>query len=434
MYILPRNSMQRKLIVLALAGFSTAALTQSNVSIYGTLHGNFDVINISGGTGAAATNTPSFNRVTSTSSLLGFKGKEKLDADLSALFQFEVSMNLDAGEGNSLFGTARNTFVGLDSSNWGRVQLGNFEGPTRAFESAIDISVNGYGPGTNGGIDSARAVVGKMGGLLAGSAGSIAVRSSPSTTRSASKASPFDIYYANAVSWTSPKFSGFQAVALYSANENKDELAATKINTSLYDLGLSYDNGPLLLSLTNASIRIRNQDDGTAAAPSFSERWGDNFRTTETRLGGRYKFAAASIGFLWTHNRTKADANTLATAANTLATNGLDLKQNVWGINGTYNVTSNGRLIGQYFQARDITGRLGNGTKPLSDTGATFYTFGYEHSLSKRTLLRAVYARVENDSNAGSWNGGYDFGNSGTGFAGPDRTISGLQMGLRHTF
>ncbi|MBI5861230.1 MAG: porin [Rhodocyclales bacterium] len=428
--------MQRKLIVLAIAGLSGTALAQSNVSIYGTLHGNFDVINISGGTGAAATNTPSFNRVTSTSSLLGFKGKEKLDADLSALFQFEVSMNLDAGEGNSLFGAARNTFVGLDSSNWGRVQLGNFEGPTRAFESAIDISVNGYGPGTNGGIDSARAVVGKMGGLLAGSAGSIAVREKPSPTRSASKASPFDIYYANAVSWTSPKFSGFQAVALYSANENKDELAATKINTSLYDLGLSYDNGPLLLSLTNASIRLRNQDDGTSPIPpatkTSSQRWGDNFRTTETRLGGRYKFAAASIGFLWTHNRTKADANTLA--GRVAGTNGLDLKQTVWGINGTYNVTSNGRLVGQYFQARDITGRLGDGSNSLSDTGATFYTFGYEHSLSKRTLLRAVYARVENDSNAGSWNGGYDFGNSGTGFAGPDRTISGLQMGLRHTF
>lgn len=423
--------MQRKLIVLAIAGLSGTALAQSNVSIYGTLHGNFDVINISGGAGVAAANTPSFNRVTSTSSLLGFKGKEKLGDDLSAVFQYEASMNLDAGAANSLFGTARNSFVGLDSSNWGTVKLGNFEGPSRAFESEIDISVNGYGPGTNGGIDSARAVVGKMGGLLKGSSGALGINSAPSATRSASTASPFDIYYANVVSWTSPKISGFQAIALYGANENKDELAATKINTSIYDLGLAYDNGPLRLSLTNASIRLKNQDDGSVGT-SMSESWGDNFRTTETRLGGRYKFAAASIGFLWTHNRTKADANTLA--GRVAATNGLDLKQNVWGINGTYNVTSNGRLVGQYFQARDITGSLGNGTKPLSDTGAIFYTFGYEHSLSKRTLLRAVYARVENDSNAGSWNGGYDFGNSGSGFAGPDRTISGLQMGLRHTF
>lgn len=424
------SHLPRKLIPFILAGLSGTALAQSSVSIYGTLHGNFDIINISGGTGAAAANTPSFNRVTSTSSLLGFKGKEKLGDDLSAVFQYEASMNLDGG-GNSLFGTARNSFVGLDSSTLGKVQLGNFEGPTRAFESAIDISVNGYGPGTNGGIDSARAVIGKMGGLLKGSSGTLGTQFKPSTTRSASTASPFDIYYANAVSWTSPKFSGFQAVALYGANENKDELAATRINTSIYDLGLAYDNGPLLLSLTNASIRLKNQDDGSIGT-SLSERWGDNFRSNETRLGARYKFATASVGFLWTHNRTKADANTLP--GKVAATNGLYLKQNVWGINGTYNVTGNSRLVAQYFQARDITGSLGNGTRPLSDTGATFYTFGYEHSLSKRTLLRAVYAHLKNDSNAGTWNGGYDFGNSGTGFAGPGITISGLQMGLRHTF
>jgi predicted porin len=423
--------MQRKLIALVLAGFSGATLAQASVSIYGTLHGNFDVINISGDTGAAAANTPSFNRVTSTSSLLGFKGNEKLDSDLSALFQYEVTMNLDAGAANSLFGTARNSFVGLDSSHWGTVKLGNFEGPSRAFESAIDVSVNGYGPGTNGGIDSARAVIGKMGGLLKGSSGTLGTQSAPSTTRSASTASPFDIYYANAVSWTSPKFSGFQVVALYAANENKDPLAASKINTSLHDLGLTYENGPVLASLTNASVHLRNQDDGSIGT-SLSERWGDNFRSNETRFGGRYKFSGASIGFLWTHNHTQADANALP--GRIAATNGLDLKQNVWGINGTYDVSSHSRLIGQYFQARDITGSLGNGTNPLADTGATFYTFGYEHSLSKRTLLRAVYAHLKNDTHAGVWNGGYDFGNSASGFAGPERTIAGLQMGLRHTF
>lgn len=426
--------MSQKFIALAIAGLSGAALAQSNVTIYGTIHNNFDIINISGG--AAGANTPNFNRISSTSSLLGFKGAEKLDATTTAIFQYEVSMNADGG-GTSLFGSTRNSFVGLANNDLGTVKLGNFEGPTRAFESAIDISVNGYGPGTNGGIDSARAVIGKMGGLLKGSSGTLSTQSKPGTARSASTASPFDIYYANAISWTSPKFSGFQAIALYAANENKDEVAATKINTSLYDLGLMYENGPLLLSLTNASVRLRNQDDGTAAAPSLSERWGDNFRSTETRLGGRYKFADASIGFLWTHNRTKADANTLPISGATgriVATNGLDLKQNVWGINGTYNVTGNGRLVGQYFQARDITGSLGNGTNPLSDTGATFYTFGYEHSLSKRTLLRAVYAHLKNDTNAGKWNGGYDFGNVGTGLGGQGITISGLQMGLRHTF
>jgi predicted porin len=55
--------------------------------------------------------------------------------------------------------------------------------------------------------------------------------------------------------------------------------------------------------------------------------------------------------------------------------------------------TTNGKLVAQYYHAGD----LDRSTGADNDTGARFYTLGYEHSLSKRTLLKAHYAYLKND-------------------------------------
>ena len=420
--------MKQKLIALTIAGLSGAALAQSNVTIYGVADATFDVISVSGGaTPALQANTPNFTRVATNGSRIGFKGSENLGNGLTALFQFESDAKFD--EGGAL-GTARDSFVGA-SGAFGKITLGNLSGISRTFASALDVNAGADGIGSN------QAILGKAGGLLAGTkldgSGSFsAPRTSPSTTRSGGTAGLFDNRFTNAVAYVSPKLSGVQFFAQYAANESKDEAMATKINTSAYDLGVTYDNGPIFIGLTYADAQWRNQDDGTAAATTLSERWGDDFRSHEVRLGGKYDFGNATLRLIWSQNRTEADGNTLA--GRIAATNGVDLKQNVWGIGGTVNVTANGKLIGQYYRANDLSGSIGNGTNSLADTGAQFINVGYEHSLSKRTLLKLIYARISNDENAGAWNGGYDFGKNGTGFGGADRKISGIQAGLRHSF
>jgi predicted porin len=428
--------MKQKLIALAImsttASLSSAAFAQSNVTIYGVADATFDVISVSGGaTPALKANTPNFTRVATNGSRIGFKGSEKLGNGLIALFQFESDVKFD--EGGAL-GTARDSFVGV-SGEFGKITLGNLSGISRSFAGALDVNAGADGIGSN------QAILGKAGGLLAGTklngGGNFsAPRTSPSTTRSGGTAGLFDNRFTNAVAYVSPKFSGIQFAAQYAANENKDDSSAAKINTAAYDLGLTYDNGPIYIGLTYADARWRNQDDGNpAAAPAvttLSERWGDDFRSHEVRLGGKYDFGNATLRLIWSQNRTEADGNTLA--GRIAATNGVDLKQNVWGIGGTFNVTANGKLIGQYYLANDLSGSIGNGANSLADTGAQFINVGYEHSLSKRTLLKLIYARISNDENAGVWNGGYDFGKNGTGFGGADRTISGIQAGLRHSF
>lgn len=382
--------MQKKLIALAiasLAGLSGTASAQSNVTVYGLAYASYDFINVSGSN--AARGAPNYNRVTSNASRLGFKGAEDLGNGLSAVFQYETKIILDGGESTNLFGSARDSFVGLKSNDLGTVKLGYFSGPNRNLLSKVDVVAYSEGVGDN------TALLGKLGG----------------------RGKYFDDRYANSIAYVSPKFSGFEATVQYQANENKDD-TATGTNTSLVELGLTYDNGPLFAGLTHGKLSEKNKTgNGTFVTGLDSD-------ATETRLAGIYTFGDASIRAIIGH--TKADGSTAS------------LKQNVWGIGGTYKVTANGKVLAQYYRANNLSGSL-TGQPNLSDTGAKFWVLGYEHSLSKRTTLTAHYAYLKNDSRTGTVAGnistkGYDFGDGKTGITGNDTKLSALTFGIAHAF
>lgn len=404
--------MQKKLIALAIASLSGAAFADaSNVTIYGVADGSFDVINVSGGTGA---DTPRFSRVSSNGSHIGLKGKENLGNGLSAIFQFESDAKFD--NGGSL-NTGRDSFVGL-TGNFGTVVLGTLTAPTRALAARLDVN-------TGEGISSNTAVLGKLGGALSygnelkglitsGNLSSIA--NTNLNGRSNDTTSIFDSRHKNSIAYVSPSFSGFQATAAYMANENKNEGAIGPnnpfgpINTSAYDLGLTYDNGPIYIGGTYAEVRVKNNNVilGLLAPDT---------KLKETRLGGMYDFGVATVRAMYA--RTKLEGN-----------GSPDVTQNVWGIGGTYNVTANGKITAQYYTADDLDA---NGD--INETGAKFYTIGYEHSLSKRTMLKAGYAYLKNDNSVGTTgNGGYDFGYNSAGYTGNDIKVSGFQFGVRHAF
>ncbi|TBR10649.1 MAG: porin [Rugosibacter sp.] len=402
--------MQKKLIALAIAGLSGAALAQSNVTIYGVADATFDIINVSGGSAALSGNTPNFTRVSTNGSRLGFKGTENLGNGLTALFQFESNANFDNSA--STLGTSRDSFAGL-SGNFGKVILGNLSTPTRAFSALLDVNAGNDGIGTN------YALLGKLGGALA-NAGKGVPAFGADASRSATSASLFDTRFSNAIAYTTPSFSGLQATAAYMANENKTDTSGAKLNTSAYDLGLNYNNGPVLVGLTYAKVTEKNDVTGSApyGSGALKTYLGSDQKLRELRLGGSYDFGVATLRALYA--QTKADGSLN------------DVKQTVWGIGGTYNVTTNGKLTAQYYHAGD----LDKSTGADDNTGAKFCTLGYEHSLSKRTLLKANYAYLKNDekTSTNGFGGGYDFGKNSSGFAGDDIKLSGLQVGLRHSF
>ena len=409
--------MQKKLIALAVAGLaSTGAFAQSNVTVYGVADATFDVVRASNvKDGYDLGNT---TRVSTNSSYLGFKGAEALGNGLTAVFQFESGVGFD---NNGSFGATRDSFVGV-SSGFGTVVMGKLTGPTRALGGAIDVNSGSTGIGSNGGL------IGKLGNNLIsggaaggtanfGAAGTNGAAANPhvgSCGRSQTCVSVFDDRWTNAIAYVSPSFAGLSATVAYVANESKAFHGANASqNIRGFDSGLKYANGPIMAAVTYNAVSLGNDVAGTKGSTDIS-----NFR-----IGGSYDFGMASIRALF--DRTRADH---------LNGNYNTLTQNVFGLGGTFNVTPAGKLIAQAYFARDLKGPA---AAPKQDSGAKLFEVGYEHSLSKRTILKAVYAHLNNDDKAT-----YDFGINSVGLGsapagasnGQGATLNGVQLGLRHSF
>lgn len=354
--------MQKKLIALAIAGLSSAAFAQSNVTVYGVMDATFDSVSATGATGAGA-NVKTDSRVSGNSSFLGFKGTEALGNGLNAVFQVEGGLTNDAA--GTWGGANRDTFVGL-SGGFGTVVGGNLTAAARSLGAKVDVNSGATGIGYQG------ALYGRMGAR---------------TT--------VDDRTANSVAYISPSFSGFSVLAAWGAGSEQEDTATRTDN--VYSLGLNYGNGPIYVGYAYTEV------DAVAASVDAKAK--------SHRLGGYYKFGTmGQVGLLW----DRTDGNT-STSNN---------KRNAYIVNGKFNVSNAGALIAGYGKAADIDG--------LSDTGAKHFFLGYEHALSKRTILKAIYAKVTNEAAAT-----YNFYNTVTGevvgaTAGSDP--KGFQVGIRHSF
>lgn len=399
--------MQKKFIALAVAGLvSGAAFAQSNVTVYGVADATFDVASATGANNSNA-NRGSFTRLNSNSSLIGFKGTEALGNGLSAVFQIESAVGLDGN--NSTLGTSRDSFVGL-TGGFGTVVGGILTGPTRALGAAVDLNAGATGPGANS------SLIGKVNGVGAQSGSGL-----------------FDTRFSNAIAYVSPNFSGLTATVAYVSGENKsrDDQSATQQNLKGYDLGLVYNNGPIFAGLTYGKVDTGingGNANAVAVAPTpgvgGSGVVGTAFGALDTikivRLAGAYTFNGGhKITALYEQNKAELAANGINTSA----------KQNTWGIGGKFMVASNGALIAQYYQAQDLSGNS-RGAAGNGNTGARLYEIGYEHSLSKRTILKAAYARIDNKDNA---NFDFNVGAVGGGFA-AGANPSVFSAGMRHSF
>ena len=156
--------MQKKIVALAVAGLSTAAFAQTNVTIYGVADVSAQgyTMSASKALNAAGTTSPADGSVfsmQSNSSLLGFKGTEDQGNGLKALFQAETTLNMtgtnDAKSGGggvstatgSVFGGLRDTFVAL-SNKYGTLQGGYVSTPYRSSLVSFDVMPGATGSGT----------------------------------------------------------------------------------------------------------------------------------------------------------------------------------------------------------------------------------------------------------------------------------------------
>jgi predicted porin len=180
------------LSALALAA-SSAALAQSQVTLYGVVDANVQVLD------GASTLT----RVQSgglNGSRFGIRGSEDLGGGLRAFFTLESGVNLDDGTNGQGAFWGRQAFVGL-ATPYGKVSLGRQYGSTYTLSSDFSqFSNNNVGASTS--------VIGGFGGYEPVRGGN---------TTAINNGGPARVN--NSIKFESQNYGGFSAGALYGAGE-----------------------------------------------------------------------------------------------------------------------------------------------------------------------------------------------------------------------
>lgn len=389
--------MQKKLIAMAVAGLvSGAAFAQSNVTIYGAADATYDNVKATGATSSAAGNWTGRGRTTMNSSFIGFKGAEDMGNGLKAVFQFETAIGENGGATNTMgastYGWAnRDTYAGI-AGGFGVLVAGTLTGPARGLGAAMDINSGATGIGAN------TALIGKLGG--------------------GSGAGYIDQRFANTIAYISPSFSGLNAVVAYVPNENrsKDTGAGSATDTTGLTAGVNYNNGPIMAGYAWTQIK----DKGSAGFGPVTTGVGGVVvdKVINNRAAAKYDFGMGTIGLMY--DQTKGDVHA-----------GPSVKQTVFYVPVTFNVGA-GKIIAQYGQAGELKG-VANG----NNYKARHYEIGYEHSLSKRTILKALYSEIKNKEGATY---DYLYGVSAPNTTAPGAGVSagadpkGFSVGLRHSF
>lgn len=414
--------MKKTLLAIAVAGLSSAALAQSNVTISGVMRIGLEQVSAGGATVAGASPT-SRNRVTDNGSNIRFAGQEALGNGTSAWWQLESAIGVADNQGSAgapapgaanltTLGT-RNTAVGL-KGEWGNVLMGKWDVHYNSGNS-VD-TVNG-----NDAFSSRAQVLNILHG-----------NGAVSTATGLGAPNTFGGRQNNVVSYLSPKMSGFDVRVSYSA-QSENTVANIAAKDKMWAITPNYDNGPITaffswMKLSNGGAVVQANAAGNSGLNS-----------TGQRLGAAYTLPMGlKFGLIWDKNKVEtADGRgalvTLGIAATggNIATVQARRERTAWGLPIQY-VTGAHRVNFAYAKASSLKTNVGT----VGDSGASLVVLGYEYSLSKRTSVAVLYSAINNGANAA-----YDFressvniaGTSGVGLAaGADpRTF---QLAVRHAF
>lgn len=363
--------MNKKLIALAVAAAiaPAAAMADSgNVVIYGVAHASYDNIN----TGASGQDT--LHRISSNSSRIGFKGTEDLGNGVSAVWQIEQQVAMEAGAGAFGGSNLRNTFVGLSSKTMGTAILGRHDTPYKLGTASLDIFADTMG--------DYNSIVGNLNGTLA-----------------------FDSRLSNVVAYISPTWSNFHfAVATVTANESGNFAVA---NGKAYSATGVYAAGPLFASLSWEKA-IDTAAGNTAGVPAV----GAGNDASAVKLGLGYTIDALKLGLVYENSSVSSGLQ------------GLGLDRTAYLLSAAYAMGKN-TLKATYAKAND-------GDNAATDSAAKQWTLGVEHAMSKRTAVYALYTKMDNADGAAYGIGGNGAGGAYSPAAGQDpRAIS---LGMKHSF
>ena len=394
--------MKKILTVAVLSTLSFSALA-NNVQVYGAVDGSLEAARVSD-SASGGDDISTHSRVVSNSSYIGFKGDEALGNGLRAVWQLESNVDFNGGsytnsgvnqKSRALYSTLRDSYVGLDQSKYGSLLLGTISGPYRLLGTMVDHNIAAEGSGFMG------SIYGQLGGYKTGT----------------------DDRTSNSVSISTKKWMGLSGSVLYSANggekpDNSSTGNAKNINNNAVTLGLNYTGYGITAGY--AYLNAQNPQNNAVVDKGFVVG-NFNDELNAHRLAAKYEFGQGTV-ISGLYDYQKLDYET---------TNSNYLRRNAWALGVSHKMGAN-RVWTEYARAGD----LHNSSGAVADSNAYQWTLGYSYSFSQRTLVKAYYTDLSNDS--GSRYGFYNnpantpaAGNS-SGTFGSDYRVIGV--GLRHNF
>ena len=203
--------MKKSILALALLGaFSSAAMAQSSVTIYGVV--DVGVAYKDAGAGKLTSLDSGLN----STSRLGFKGTEALGGGLKANFNLEMGLKADTGANDAAI-FARGAWVGLSGDDFGSVNFGRHKSLTYIYGAQIDPFMDG--------------LLGKTDLMFKINA----VRD-------------------NSITYTSQSFGGFSVAAQYGFGEKAGDATANRVTS----VAASYVNGPLNANIVWDQLKDAN--------------------------------------------------------------------------------------------------------------------------------------------------------------------------------
>ena len=346
--------MQKKLIVLAIAGLSGAAFAQSNVTISGQMDIGFDNISATGCSAAGCANLTSRNRVVDNNSNLRFSGTEKLGNGMEAWFQIESAIGTSDNVGTTGAQTTgvatstgvgtRNTAVGL-RGNWGSVLIGKWD---IYYSTLAPVDASGLANGLAMGTSSLDILFTNNGANSGGGR------------------------FNNVVMYSTPNFNGFSADIAYSTSSANEVTTPAVDKESNVFLNPKYSNGPIAVFYAY----LKRSDVGNAAAGTSPD-------AKFNRAGAAYTLPMGlKFGLIW-------DTNSTTTAA------GVETKRTAWAFPVSYTM---GQHAFNFTYAKANNSNVGGAD--VANTNAKMTMLGYTYSLSKRTSLGLSWTSINNDSAA----------------------------------
>jgi len=399
--------MRKKLVAVAVAGLvSGVAGAQTNVTLYGVIDVGY--LYASGNAGRNIPGTNTFSGLVDgidAGPRLGFKGEEALGNGLKAVFTLEygISPTRNGGLGNvsTDYGglNARQQFVGL-SSNYGTVALG------RQYAPGFNATAN------NDALDASNLSIQSS---LSAIAGDTITPNSPGR-------------FNNAITYTSPTFSGVTFSAIYGFGEVQGTYEGTNLktyndnrtsvsNNGQWGLGLNYANGPINLDAVfqqRASWVTYTDAAGVPVTDPKADGGGKSIN--EWYVGGTYDFQVVKLYASYQGLHNNNDKLVYDTAPN----------NNFWTVGLTAPIGPGTFGIG-YGRITIDNKNVYNGNNGNSWGAGLMYTY----PLSKRTALYAAYSYFSNSDTSIA---GAGIANPGASIGAPGESNYALGAGLRHSF